>query len=755
MFALTKYATEVYRNELTRALHGLGYETVPSKHGFEIKGVDPELLIKFSKRAQERDREIAKMEARLGRALDNDEVSVAVHQTRSRKLKGITTGEVRERQLEQMSIEEKTALETLRRSANGFAVRRQTEPQESALAYEHACAHVFERSSVVPREELLRQALISGRGQVDLAALKQEIDQSPELIRVGRDISTKEILQTELYLIQTLNAGKDCCPSLAPGYVPSAQLGNDQREALEHVLRTSDQYTGFRGLAGTGKTSTLKELGRALSESGREVVFCAPTAAATQVLRKDGFSLAMTLAKLLHEDKLIPGSVIVLDEAGLVGARDMKRLFEMVAAKDARLIFSGDTGQHSSVAQGDALRLLEEHSRYSFRELTIIRRQQAEEYRNVVEYAANERPQAAFDRLDRLGWVREADAGRDLYNTAAAAYLESRQNGKSALLVAPTWVEIESVTEAVREQLKQAGALGTQEEKISVFESASWTAAQKRQVTQYSTGQQILFNEDSRTFRKQERVDVIEVLPGKNAVKVQREDGSVHLFRPKAGTSFDVGYPHEIGVAPGDLLLLQANRPKEGLINGQVVSVESVNDGKITLTNGKSLPSDYCEMTHGYCVTSHSAQARTVDAVFLVAGSRSAAAIHQEQFYVSISRGRQECQVFTDDKELLRDRIARSTERQAALELVGDALKEAGFAPPKINEPEAAPNRTPLKIDTFRVSQTQLHNQITRLLKEEALPEHERRFVSAPGLETTEPNVTLEKELPRSPGMSL
>ncbi len=241
---------------------------------------------------------------------------------------------------------------------------------------------------------MLRQALIAGRGHVDLAALKQELDQSPELIRVGRDVSTKEILATELYLIQTLNDGKDRCFSLAPRFLPSTQLGKDQREALEHVLRTSDQFAGFRGLAGTGKTSTLKELGRALSESGKEVVFCAPTAAATQVLRKDGFSSAKTLAKLLHEDKLIPGSVIVLDEAGLVGARDMKQLFEQVRAKNARLIFSGDTGQHSSVAQGDALRLLEEHSRYSFRELTTIRRQQVEEYRHVVEYAANERPKS-------------------------------------------------------------------------------------------------------------------------------------------------------------------------------------------------------------------------------------------------------------------------------------------------------------------------------------------------------------------------
>jgi len=59
---------------------------------------------------------------------------------------------------------------------------------------------------------------------------------------------------------------------------------------------------------------------------------------------------------------------------------------------------------------------------------------------------------------------------------------------------------------------------------------------------------------------------------------------------------------------------------------------------------------------------------KTVDEVLVVASSRSLPAINQEQFYVSISRGRERCQVFTDDSELLRLHVTRSSARLAAIE---------------------------------------------------------------------------------------
>src|SRR5439155_8329219 len=162
--------------------------------------------------------------------------------------------------------------------------------------------------------------------------------------------STREILATELALIAAMTEGKEGVQPLNFSYHPAGGLSEDQRVALQQVLQSPDRITGLRGLAGTGKTTTLKELKTACEIAGYSLRFCAPTAAATDVLRQEGFE-AVTLASLLQR-KLEPGdkTVVVLDEAGAVGIDDMRRLFELT--KHNRLILSGDTGQHSSVARG-------------------------------------------------------------------------------------------------------------------------------------------------------------------------------------------------------------------------------------------------------------------------------------------------------------------------------------------------------------------------------------------------------------------
>ena len=60
MFEAIHYGTAVYRNELASRLHRLGYQTRPSAHGFEIEGVQPDIIARFSKRAQQRNAAVAR-----------------------------------------------------------------------------------------------------------------------------------------------------------------------------------------------------------------------------------------------------------------------------------------------------------------------------------------------------------------------------------------------------------------------------------------------------------------------------------------------------------------------------------------------------------------------------------------------------------------------------------------------------------------------------------------------------------------------
>ena len=203
-------------------------------------------------------------------------------------------------------------------------------------------------------------------------------------------------------------------------------------------------------------------------------------------------------------------------------------------ASDARIVLSGDTGQHASVARGDALRILERHSDFKSGQLTAIRRQRKAAYRKAVELAAQKRTVEAFAQLERMGAVAESfDGHHDLHDSAAKSYLKALDENKSALLVAPTWAEIEAVTEKVRATLKTSGRLAGEEKEFQVFDSLSWTEAQKRDARQYRPGMAIHFHRRGHGFEKDETVAVVAV--ENNSLKVQRPDGSENLFLLGAG----------------------------------------------------------------------------------------------------------------------------------------------------------------------------------------------------------------------------
>jgi conjugative relaxase-like TrwC/TraI family protein len=666
MFEAIRYGTAVYRNELARRSQEIGYRTIPAKHGFQVEGVSEAILKRFSKRSEQRDAVVREMEQKLGRKLSNNEVAYAVHRSRAPKLKGVSTAEVCERQLAQLQPDELQALQKLSTS-----VQPTRQPRIAGLENQtlnHAIAHVFERKSVVPEHELLTAALAHRQGEVDLTSLKQTVKYSPDLVKTESGFSTWQVLATELDLIQTVDAGCDAVAPLHPGYQPADWLSEDQQRAIYHVLRTSDRITGLRGLAGTGKTTALREMVAACKEARVEPLFCAPTAAATQVLRTEGFE-AVTLQSLLQsKPSLSKRHLIVLDEAGAVGIDDLKRLFDL--AKDCRVLLCGDTGQHTSVARGDALRILEQHSDFKSGQLTAIRRQRKAEYRRAVELAAQKRTVEAFAQLEHMGVIVES-SNDNLHDKAAQSYLKALAANQSALLVAPTWTEIEAVTEKVRAVLKTSGRLAGEDKEFQVFDSLSWTEAQKRDTRQYRPGMALQFHRQKAGFDKGETVAVVAV--ENDSIKVQCADGSESVFQLGQGFAlsacFDVGEKRKLKVAAGDKLLLQSNWQKK-FVNGELVEVKAIQGDSVVLADGRVIPENYRTFTHGYAVTSHAAQGKTVDEVLVVASSRSLPAVHQEQFYVSISRGRDTCRVFTDDTERLRSHVTRSSARLAAVEVV-------------------------------------------------------------------------------------
>ena len=144
-------------------------------------------------------------------------------------------------------------------------------------------------------------------------------------------------------------------------------------------------------------------------EAGRAVLAVAPTMSAVEELQKVGFADAITVERLLQDPGIrdgIRGKVIILDEAGMVSARQMADFLRLAEECSLRVVFSGDTKQIQSVEAGDALRILEKESRLKTVTLTQVQRQTRKDYRAAME-ELRRNPERGFAKLDAMGAVRE------------------------------------------------------------------------------------------------------------------------------------------------------------------------------------------------------------------------------------------------------------------------------------------------------------------------------------------------------------
>ena len=151
-------------------------------------------------------------------------------------------------------------------------------------------------------------------------------------------------------------------------------LSDEQRQAVDTLLASRDRVTLLLGKAGTGKSTSQRDLLAGIKLAGHAVVGCAPQARQVAELKQMGLTESRTLASVLEHGELPEGAVVLLDEAGQVGTRDFARLVEMVNQVDGRLILSGDARQHGSVCAGDILRLLARHSGCDTAKIKTIRR---------------------------------------------------------------------------------------------------------------------------------------------------------------------------------------------------------------------------------------------------------------------------------------------------------------------------------------------------------------------------------------------
>jgi ATP-dependent exoDNAse (exonuclease V) alpha subunit len=344
---------------------------------------------------------------------------------------------------------------------------------------------------------------------------------------------------------------------------------------------------------------------------------------------------------------------------------------------------SGDTRQHGAIQASDALRAIEEFSGLKAAVLRDIRRQNpastksAKErvfvtaYRDAVKAAASGRIAESFDRLDRLGCIREA-APVTRHEMLAREYLASLDRKERALVVAQTWNEVNAVNDAIRVELQAKGKIG-HGVALKTYQTIDHTEAQKRDTRSYQAEQFVYLVQRYGRFAKG---DLCAVAGANEHGVVLLKNGRHSTMSYRYAGRLAVVVEREMDIAPGDRLQLKFNgESKEGhaITNGELVTVRRVRkDGSLVVEDDarvrKILAPSQRLFNRGYAVTSYASQGKTVDTV-LIADGGSRMATNRNQWYVAISRGRKRVVVFTDNKAELRANIEQSGDRGLALEM--------------------------------------------------------------------------------------
>jgi conjugative relaxase-like TrwC/TraI family protein len=656
------YFQAAFRVRLASKLQDLGFAIERKRDDFEIAGLPADVLGRYSRRTAL----IEQKAAELG-ITDPDRKGELGAETREKKSKALGWEGLRKEWNSRLSKAEQETLAAVHRRE---AAAPRPEPSE-AKAVDHAVEHSFVREAVIPERKLITEALKRGIGEVSVEETAKEV-RSRSLIRrevAGRDmITTKDMLALEAKVIDFARQGRGRCRPLGdPTRAFNREWFNEgQKAAVRHVLSSRDRVMIIRGAAGTGKTTLEQEIGEALAEAGKPIVAIAQSAKASrEVLREEaGFREADTVARFLKDKEMqesARGGVMLVDEASMLGTRDMLKLFDVAEKVNARVVLVGDRRQHRSVTAGEPLKLLEQSAGLQVAEVTEILRQGGD-YKKAAKALSQGEVSKGFYELDRLGWIKEV--GDEQRNTQLAeAYLaasaEKKPDGKrkTALVVSPTHAEAARITDAIRGGLKARGKL-REEHQLESWVPAHLTDAQKTDATQYAAGEMIQFQQNAPGFNKGSRVRV----------------GTDTAIPTDMADRFEVYRPMPLALAKGDRIRITAGgKTKDGmhrLNNGALMTVEGfTKQGDIVVDHGWVIAHDYGHLTHGYVVTSHVSQGVTVDKVFVGISSQSMPATDERTAYVAVTRGREKVEIFTDDKEELLSAMTRQDDPMSATEL--------------------------------------------------------------------------------------
>ncbi|WP_066213015.1 Ti-type conjugative transfer relaxase TraA [Blastomonas sp. CCH5-A3] len=406
-------------------------------------------------------------------------------------------------------------------------------------------------------------AMFAHRHSVDkeqFDAVMSAVKNAPELIALGKDgkgsdrFTSREMIETEQRLERAtirLEARRshpvpDRYRELAlqNAKARGMDLSAEQRGALEHVT-SAKGVSNVIGYAGTGKSAMLGVAREAWVRAGYTVQGAALSGIAAEGLEHGSRIPSRTLASLEHQwaqgrEKLTSRHVLVIDEAGMLGTRQMERVISEAEGAGAKVVMVGDPQQLQAIEAGAAFRAAAE--RHGAVEIASIRRQQIDWQREATRELATGRTGEALGRYDEAGHVHVAETREAARAELVDAWDRDRQAKPDAsrIILTHTNDEVRALNEAVREKVRASGDLG---EDVAL--------RVERGARQFADGDRIMFLKNERSLGvKNGSLGTVESVSALR-MSVKLDDGKAVAFDLKDYAHIDHGYAATIHKAQG------------------------------------------------------------------------------------------------------------------------------------------------------------------------------------------------------------
>lgn len=242
-----------------------------------------------------------------------------------------------------------------------------------------------------------------------------------------------------------------------------ASISREQVRALRHA-------TGREGLAiidgqaGTGKSYTITAIREIYEKKGGRVIGLAPTNVVARSMKEDGFAEARTLHSELYAlDRGLSlwdrRTVVILDEAAMVGTENLGKITRHARAAGAKLILVGDDRQLSSIERGGMFTVLK--ARFGTAELAEVRRQREADDRRASELMAKGNFHEALALHDKRGGITWAATQSEAADALVKRWTadHTADSSKARFVFAYTNHDVDELNRAIRDARVQRGEL--------------------------------------------------------------------------------------------------------------------------------------------------------------------------------------------------------------------------------------------------------------------------------------------------------